>query len=243
MTKTIDLATHTSGLFVLYLIIAGNYIGELFQCNFQRIIQNNVFVKHIIAFGTLFFFVTFASSEMAKEPMYVQILMSIALYAWFMLTCSCNEYALMLVLLLLFVVYAIQTQITFLKDEDEDKHKDKISKLRVAQTVINGVAMALTLFGVWLYFCRQKAEHGKNFSWKTFFKGHADCGDNNFISVEQRARAPPGCSFFESWWSTGAGIEQGPANRPSDKIDAKLPFAPPLATPTKKAPRVVPRAL
>ena len=62
-----DNAIHLKHLFVLYLIIAGNYLGELFGCKTQKMFQENMYFKHIIGFMTLYFFVLFTSTEEQKR--------------------------------------------------------------------------------------------------------------------------------------------------------------------------------
>ena len=49
-------------IFVLFLIIAANYIGELFPCRIQNLLNSNIYLKHVIAFLTLLFFVVITDS-------------------------------------------------------------------------------------------------------------------------------------------------------------------------------------
>ena len=41
--------------FAIYLIIACNFIGEVFGCKFRQLLQNNMLIKHFFAFLTLMF--------------------------------------------------------------------------------------------------------------------------------------------------------------------------------------------
>ena len=45
------------GLFALLVIISGNFLAELFPFEVQEILSKNIYVKHLFAFLTLFFFV------------------------------------------------------------------------------------------------------------------------------------------------------------------------------------------
>jgi len=45
------------GLFALLVIISGNFLAELFPFEVQEILNKNIYVKHLFAFLTLFFFV------------------------------------------------------------------------------------------------------------------------------------------------------------------------------------------
>ena len=46
-------------LFLLYLIILGNYAGELLGCRVQEIFSELALAKHMIGIFTLYYFVNF----------------------------------------------------------------------------------------------------------------------------------------------------------------------------------------
>ena len=58
-------------VFVLFLIIASNYIGELFPCRVQNLLIGNIYLKHFIAFLTLVFFVVLTDSSSKKKKFIV----------------------------------------------------------------------------------------------------------------------------------------------------------------------------
>ena len=71
----------TSSLLILFLILAGNYEGFIFSCEFRKKLLNSVWMKHLIGFGILYVFVVqFAMSE---ESILKSLLISFILYIWF----------------------------------------------------------------------------------------------------------------------------------------------------------------
>ena len=54
----------TSSLLIFVLILAGNYEGFIFSCEFRKKLLESVWLKHIIGFGILYVFVVqFAATE------------------------------------------------------------------------------------------------------------------------------------------------------------------------------------
>lgn len=81
------------GLFALLVIISGNFLGDLFPLDVQKILAENVYVKHIFSFLTLFFFVYLTMPDIRHQGpgvvfiIYIIFLMSAKLPAavWFTL--------------------------------------------------------------------------------------------------------------------------------------------------------------
>ena len=51
----IDLIQYNKSLFLLFLVVCGNYIGELLGCKTQKILSENIFMKHIVLLCLIFF--------------------------------------------------------------------------------------------------------------------------------------------------------------------------------------------
>jgi len=72
---------YTPYLLIIYLIIAGNYTGDLFSCSVQRML-NNIYFKHFISLSTLIIFVIYGE---ITDPI-MSLTISLGLYIWFILT-------------------------------------------------------------------------------------------------------------------------------------------------------------
>ena len=83
-----DLPVYT--VFVLFLIIASNYIGELFPCKIQDVLSSNIYLKHTIAFLTMLFFVvlTDPNFNLTFEQL---VYNSFKMYIVFLLLINCNK--------------------------------------------------------------------------------------------------------------------------------------------------------
>ena len=54
-------------IFIFTLIISGNFLAQLFPCNIQKLLSNNILVKHLFGFLTLFFFGALAFPRLSKN--------------------------------------------------------------------------------------------------------------------------------------------------------------------------------
>ena len=113
-------------LFILFLIIASNYIGELFPCRVQSLLSSNVYLKHFIAFLTLLFFVVLTDPFQNYE--FKKILKdSILLYIMFLMFINTNKFFYLLCLIIsgtLYISILIKKQYITQKEEKEKNIKD-----------------------------------------------------------------------------------------------------------------------
>ena len=77
-------------IFILVLIICGNFLGQLFPCKVQDMFNNNIVLKHVLGFFTLLFFAIstipelhFVETGLGKFSDF--LLTSVILYLWFIL--------------------------------------------------------------------------------------------------------------------------------------------------------------
>ena len=101
-------------LFVFNLIVSGNYVGETFACNIQELFSNNMYVKHLLGFMTMYFFVVFLEGDNVVKPL-VSVYTTIGLYLWFvMITRTSRKYTL-IVMVLIFLIYALNNTKEYLE--------------------------------------------------------------------------------------------------------------------------------
>lgn len=163
-----------SSLFVLFMIIGGNFLAPLFPCKLQRMLTNNMYVKHVLGLLTLIFFVELADvgSEMTLGQ---TIISSIMLYIWFILTTAMEAKVFMALVVLFAVMYSLRI---YLNQLDREATPDSIrltTKLRKLEEYMYYLSILLTLFGVIAYYGRKKSELGRVFSLRKFFLGKATC--------------------------------------------------------------------
>jgi hypothetical protein len=44
-----------NGMFFLLLIISSGFVDDILNCKYQRLVINNIYMKHLVAFLTLYF--------------------------------------------------------------------------------------------------------------------------------------------------------------------------------------------
>ena len=87
-------------VFILFLIIASNYLGELFPCRVQDLLGQNIYLKHGIAFLTMVFFVVLSDTktELSFRDLVIQ---SCKMYIVFLILINCSKTFFMIALVLI----------------------------------------------------------------------------------------------------------------------------------------------
>ena len=169
------------GLLFFYLIIAGNYIGELFQCKVIKLLNNNIYIKHLVAIISLYFFVVLADANIypVLKPRHI-VTVTLFLYMWFLITSKVDPYTWLLQIFALFIIVVSQ----YYKNSEMDKvSKEKSRKINrfvsILQNLLIGVLVITTIYGFLIYLGGKKLEYKKNFSFKEFFFKLNCKGDTN----------------------------------------------------------------
>jgi len=124
----------STGLFVFYLIIAGNYLAELFGCKIQYILGNYQLVKHVMGFMTMFFFVSLSQKEFSKKSPSMKLLYTALTYAWFLVSIRTNYVFTLILIIMVGSIYILGV----IRDDEieyrgEDPNSDKIKKMDMAK--------------------------------------------------------------------------------------------------------------
>ena len=167
-----DVPGNSFSLFVLYLVISGNFLAPLFSCRLRQFIENSMVVRHILGFLTLTFFVVVATKS---APMtYAAVLgLSGLFYGWFLMTTRMSLNFWFLVITLLGSVYLIHLyQSDLTSDKPTPQQEEVFNMLKKAFT---GLAAALTVLGFLAYYGEKRIEYGEKFSHEKFFLGVPAC--------------------------------------------------------------------
>lgn len=173
-----------SAIFIFTLIISGNYIGELFPCKIQRILTNNMLIKHFFGFITLFFFGVLAVPELNNVR---GLLSSIVLYLIFLINANTNYKIWIGVVILYAFLYLINIikkgYIEKIETESKEnavlptllKDKQMIRLITIFEWIAIVLIIVSTMFGFIIYVGEKKIEYGKKFNWFTFLSGKPNC--------------------------------------------------------------------
>lgn len=180
-------------VFVLFLIIASNYIGELFPCRVQDLLMNNVYLKHFISFLTLLFFVVLTDTSLKKKNFNNIFISSIKLYLIFLLLINCNKKFFIVALVLLGLIYIIQLKKNDYNDDNEISNEDEniFEKIKLLEKTLYYLFFIVLALGFIVYMGEKKIEYKNNFNYNTFIFGKPSCRGkspdtkivNSFISA------------------------------------------------------------
>ena len=163
-------------LFILYLVISGNFIGNTFSCKLQRLLQNNMIFKHLIGFMLLFFFNVFIGESRDVSPIN-QLLYTLVVYIIFIITTKTNIYFLLLIIFIMFINYILNETIYFYKNKNDEK-EDNLSTINIikkTQFIICLIMITLILIGFVVYFIQKYKEYNKEFKIGKFLFGIPNC--------------------------------------------------------------------
>ena len=162
-------------IFILILIISANFLGSTFPCRVQKLLSENVYIKHILGFFTMIFFVMI-SAPILKDSLFVSIISSIIMYIFFIFMTKTPIEIFIVIFILLMITYIL---ILYLKQLslDKDKYKDKEHKILIENVIslLYVIILLFTILGTLIYMGEKKIEYGKTFSYSQFFIGNPVC--------------------------------------------------------------------
>ena len=188
-------------IFILFLIIAANYIGELFPCRIQDLLASNIYLKHFVAFLTLLFFVVL--TDPYQEYRFTKIFTdSIKLYFLFLIFINTNRYFFIISLIiagLLYISVLIKKDYTTKKKMFEEEQNSE-ELIRINKFIENTNMVSNTLFiifiillivGFIIYMGEKKIEYEDKFNYLTFIFGKPSCKGvspkTNYFTAFKRA--------------------------------------------------------
>jgi len=139
-------------VFAFYMLILCNFINNILGCNIQRIMNTNPLVKYLVAYILLLFLVVFTMNT-NREPLLKKILITTAIFIWFIITTRCPAPIMIIVLILLLVAYLVGQNAQY--DPEYIEHK---GASRTMQTTLSILALMLSVIGFVIYIFQNKNE-------------------------------------------------------------------------------------
>lgn len=161
-------------IFTLYLIIAVNFIGPTFSCNLQKNLYENMYLKHLIGFFTLFFFITLGEKVKTEdEYLYFRKMASaVLLYCVFILSTRMSSKFFWTFIILVCCNFIVRNYMDTL---DPTIFKKKIDNLELVSNILVVLSCIVIIVGIILYYLDKRAEHGKSFDHGIFIFGMPKC--------------------------------------------------------------------
>jgi len=159
-------------VFVLYLVLAGQFLDPLFPCHSKRLLEKSMVLRHVLGYLTLLFFIVIIdefTDAITSAPLILGLCS--AIYVWFMLSSKMTGptwIALMITLSTLYLVDLFVSRI--------DKPSAELTLwVSRANTTLITIAILLTGVGVIAYLGEKKLDYGSSFRYLTFFLGKETC--------------------------------------------------------------------
>jgi hypothetical protein len=160
-------------LFVFYLIVSSNYLGNVFGCRVQELLNNSMIMKHILGLMTLYFFNTLADTNNQQSAL-EKLVYSIVIYFVFLLSTKTN-----ITFFIPFIICLGLSYVLYIA-KDEYKENDELRDMAEnAQKILVTLAVVILIAGFIYYFLEKKEEYGSEFRFDTFLLGNTKCRGSN----------------------------------------------------------------
>jgi hypothetical protein len=161
-------------VFVLYLIISTNFVANLFGCRVQYALMNNMWLKHLLGFMTMYFSVVLIDSkaEWSDSPQ-KQLVVALMFYTAFVFTTRMDYKWWFTFVIGLSVIYILQVH----KEHPKSTEEERI-RYNYYQQWMTYIVAIVGLIGFFVYMGRKRAEYGKKFDFLTFIVGKTTCRHN-----------------------------------------------------------------
>ena len=169
-------------IFILILIISAGFLTELFPCKLQRVLKENIYLKHFFCFLTMIFFVVL-TTPLKDQNVLVIIKKSIALYIIFLFFIKTNFNFFIVIMILTGILYLSMLKKYELISEsssEKDPNKKKVIEGHIDTIIyINNcifiIIIILIIIGFVLYLGEKKYEYKNDFNYTTFLLGKSEC--------------------------------------------------------------------
>lgn len=152
----------TTALSTLMLWLLFGFMTTMVNCDLQRLMLQNVYIKHAISLLIFFFLFTLIDS---KSNLLTTWIKTLVIYVLFILATKSKSYYVLPVIGLLLIDQSIK------RYKNEVQSASIHDKLGFARKVLNYTVIIVILAGAFDYYLIQKAEYKEKFSYPTFFLG------------------------------------------------------------------------
>ena len=119
MVNILDsLVNSNSSILIFFLIVAGNFVEDVYSCNLRKKLEKIMPNKHIISFLLLYVFVILL--EKKDQSPIKALLISVCVYIWFILTMRAPFYITLLNMILIFIIYFIDINHKYYFDKEKN---------------------------------------------------------------------------------------------------------------------------
>jgi hypothetical protein len=190
MTYNLDFSNNISRfgfVFLIYVLVTSGYVTEILSCQVRTYIQNNWYVRHILAIILLFAFIMFEggwdfdkerenkeSNNWASGNTPHTLAIALIFYFIFLISSKSKLIPNIMFFILLFNIYIINTyrEYIYVRKEIDDSTNNNILQF---EQVLTFFAIIVLVFGFIQYYLYQVKEHPNDFDWFQFLIGSDKC--------------------------------------------------------------------
>ena len=159
-----------SSLAVFILIIAGNFISELYSCRIRKLFSNNIYLKHVAGFFTVLLFVGLTQTTHLFRT---KISISAILYLIFILINRTSTAITLFSILSIIIMYLINLYVEELQQNEKD-NINKIDFYNKINAMILIIIITVCSVGILSYVIKKKSKYKSKFSITKFLIGRVN---------------------------------------------------------------------
>lgn len=164
------------GIALILLAVASSFNGETLGCKLQKLLLENIVVKHVLNFAIIYFAIDITDDKVV-DP-YKMFKKTLIVWLGFILFMRQDFIFAIIIILLLFMTYILTNYIEYYKKINK-KNYDQLIRIR---SYTFTAMLIVALFGFGFYLNKQYKEHNKDFSLLKFIFGKIKCDSLNNVT-------------------------------------------------------------
>ena len=161
------------GVFLILLLAYGNLIGNTLGCQIQKYIYDNIYIRHLFLFLTLYFATNFVNQNYNISP-HIKLLYSLIIYLIILVTGRMDLKFTLISFTLITILYIIITYIDYYNKQKDD-HQILIQNLYDAKNIILTIIILVVIIGFSKYLIEKKKEYKSDWRMSKFIFGLTKC--------------------------------------------------------------------
>ncbi len=168
MYKTENFSDNVRAVFLLFIAISANFLGNTLNCGLQYDLTTTPILRQIFLYMLIIFTIDFTS----KDSMSVSEILTKSLIIYiFYIMLSKQDYTTMCIV----VILLISTYLCYIQTNYNIENGLDTTSLNNLTSFLMYTIGIVTIFGFLMYFNRQYSDHKDNFNYLTFFTGTNQC--------------------------------------------------------------------
>ena len=180
LNLTTDMKTILNSVFLILLGMSGNFSDKLLGCRLQKLLDTNIYAKHVMLISIIFFTLDF-SQKGNVNPLEN---MKTAIFIWFMviLVNKMNVVCILIACAILGSLYVNNIYIKYYQIlNEEDNSQDYVKTIQNLETfdkIMKYVFLSVVVYGSIEYFIKKRTDYKNSWNTLTYIFGVVKCNPN-----------------------------------------------------------------